>query len=221
MIGKLNNSISNSFEESFLFNCLELFGEAYIYIKNNKNITADWEKENISANFYDYIDKSEKAISWNINISDEHRIFYESILLGKKPAKTASRIDFRLTTNWIEQKKRLEYFIEAKNLIESDCEKVGRKAKINAQSLHKRYVNTGIDNFVSKKYPSNGCLVGYVLQGKPTIIVDKINICLNNQNRTNEHLKKIDCTIPNLDFCYQSYHSNEVTLKHFLLKFSY
>jgi len=219
MTGNLKPFISESFEESFVYNCLVLIGKAYKFIKENAGISMDWEEENISATIFDYIDKSENAITWNINISDEHRLYYSAILTGKKPAKTAARIDFRLTTNWIEQKKRLEYFVEAKNLIESDSHKTGRKTRINACKLHVRYVETGIDNFVSGKYPQKGCLVGYVLQGEPTVIVEKINDCLHNKNRTTERLQVMDSTIQDLEYCYQSTHGNGIIIEHFLLKF--
>ncbi|HEY5589687.1 MAG TPA: hypothetical protein VIK55_01595 [Paludibacter sp.] len=220
MAGILEDSIKREFEDSFENNCLTLFGEAYKYIRENSDITIDWDEENISANFFNYIDKSEKAIGLNINISDECRLYYDIILKGKIPAKKAPRIDFRLTTNWLEEKKRLEYFVEAKNLIESDCYKSGRKAKISAQEKHERYINTGIDNFISGRYPQKGCIVGYVLQGEPNKIVNKINAYLQQCNRTSEYLYSMESTIQNLEFCYQSSHENEIRIKHFLLKFS-
>jgi len=98
MAGILKSSIIAGFEDSFVSNCLVLLGEAFQYIKGNIGITVDWAEENISANIFDFIEKSDNAISWNINISDEYRLYYNSILAGKIPAKTASRIDFRLTT---------------------------------------------------------------------------------------------------------------------------
>jgi hypothetical protein len=218
MPGKLKPSIVQDFENSFILNCLTLFGEAFIYIKENQNITIDWEEENISANFFDHIDKSEQAIALNINITDEHRLYYNSILTGKKPAKTASRIDFRLSTNWIEQRKRFEFFIEAKNLIETDCFKTGRKTKVSAQKLHERYIETGIDNFVSGKYPNKGCLVGYVLQGMPDRIVSLINSFLANRNRSDEKLIKMPDEISNIEYSFRSFHER-FELRHFFLNF--
>jgi hypothetical protein len=218
MPGKLKTSIVQDFENSFILNCLTLFGEAFVFIKENQNITIDWEEENISANFFDHIDKSEQAIALNINIADEHRLYYNSILTGKKPAKTASRIDFRLSTNWIEQRKRFEFFIEAKNLIETDSFKTGRKTKVSAQKLHERYIETGIDKFVSGKYPNKGCLVGYVLQGIPDNIVLMINSCLENRSRSEERLVKMADKIPHIDYSFRSFHER-FELRHYLLQF--
>jgi hypothetical protein len=219
MTGKLKPYIAESFEECFMNNCLILFDEAYQYIKGNAGITIDWEEENISANFFKFIDNSGNAIAWNINISDEHRLYYRDVLIGNTTAKSASRIDFRLTTNWTEQMKKLEYYIEAKNLIESDCYKNGRKTKINAKGLHERYINTGIDNFISGKYPQNGCLVGYILQGNSDTIVRKINACLKSKYRDSEKLLKFNKALPCIKFCFKSNHINGIELSHYMLNF--
>lgn len=220
MAGVLNGSVIRSVQASFEYNCLSLFGEAYAYVKDKAGITIDWDEENISANFYTYIDKNEKAIELNINISDECRLYYDEILTGEVTAKKAPRIDFRLTTNWLEAKKRLEYFVEAKNLIETDSFKTGRISKIIAKEKHERYIHTGIDHFVSGKYPQKGCIVGYVLQGDPNGIVTKINECLETSERTSEYLHAMNATYPYLQFCYQSSHNNGIKIKHFLLNFS-
>ncbi len=219
MIGSLSSDIISQFQESFENNCLSLFGEAYSYITSTLQINVDWEEENVSANFFDYIDSSERAICLNINISDEHRLYYQNILSGEKTAKSASRIDFRLTTNWTSAKRRFEYYIEAKNLIEEDCIKKGRKTKLNAKENHKRYIHTGIDNFASGKYPKNGCLIGYVLQGMPISIVEKINLQLNLSNRESENLKQEVSQINNLSFYFVSTHREKRKIKHFLIKF--
>lgn len=218
MNGKLNPIIAQSFEVSFENNCLILFGEAYLFIKGNAGITVDWDEENISANFFDYIDNAEKAIAWNINVSDEYRLYDAAVIKGRKAAKGAYRIDFRLTTNY--EKRRIEYFVEAKNLIETDCLKASRATKINARALQERYVETGIDKYCTGKYPTRGCLIGYVLQGDPKKIVEKMNLILEKRNRNAEQLQVIDSTIPGLDYCYQSLHNNRIKLKHFLLPFS-
>lgn len=173
----------------------------------------------ISANFFDYIDKSERAIGRNINISDEHRLYYQNILSGQTTAKSASRIDFRLTTNWTQAKRRCEFYIEAKNLIENNCFKKGRKTKLNARKIHERYINTGIDSFISDKYPKNGCLIGYVLQGVPNNIVDRINSRLSVSNRKSENLKQQVSQIENLSFYFVSSHREQQKLKHYLIKF--
>jgi hypothetical protein len=206
--------------DCFVANCLSLLGEAYKYINVNSDISVDWEEENISANLFKYIDESERAIGLNINISDEHRLYYQKILSGTKAAKTASRIDFRLTTNWTEKKKRFEFFIEAKNLIENPCFKKGRKTKLNAKKLHERYIETGIDKYLSGKYPQRGCLVGYVLEGKSINIAKQINSVLLEQNRSAESLVGKTCLIDNISYHFLSSHPNSLNLEHYFIEFS-
>lgn len=219
MIGSLSFDIVSRFQEAFETNCLSLFGEAYVHINSTLDISVDWEEENISANFFDYIDNSERAISLNINISDEHRLYYRDILSNQTTAKSASRIDFRFSTNWTQAKRRCEFYLEAKNLIEDDCVKKGRKSKLIAKRYHERYIKTGIDNFISNKYPKNGCLIGYVLQGNPEIIVSKINSILKVLNRKTEVLNKQICQIENLSFFFTSNNIDQRQLKHYFIKF--
>jgi len=217
MLGKLRSSIIHDFEYSFVQNCLILLGEAYAFIKTNKTVTIDWEEENISALFFDYIDNCEHATGLHINIFNEYRLLNDSILSQEQSAKSASRIDFRFTKDWTDQQKRIEFFIESKNLIEEDCFKAGRKTKVSAHKLHERYIETGIDKFVSGKYPKKGCLVGYVLQGIPENIISMINHCLEDRSRSKELLASCEENIPNMAQSYISIH-DQLNLKHYLLE---
>lgn len=220
MAGFLNNDIISDFENSFRTNCLTLIGEAYKWLKETKSITVDWNEETISANIFTHIDESEKAITWNINVSDECRLYHQAILNNKKSAKSASRIDLKLSTNWLEATKRISYFVEAKNLIENNCTKQGRIAKINAKKIQERYISTGIDQLVSGEYPSNGCMLGYVVEGTTTAIVQSVNEILIKATRDVEILKKIALDIPNLEEAYISTHLNNYELNHYFLQFS-
>lgn len=220
MAGHLNNDIISDFENSFRTNCLTLIGEAYKWLKETKSITVDWNEETISANIFTHIDESEKAITWNINVSDECRLYHQAILNNKKSAKSASRIDLKLSTNWIEATKRVSYFVEAKNLIENNCVKQGRKTKLNANKIQERYISTGIDQLISGEYPSNGCMLGYVLEGTTSGVVKSLNAILSNLTRNNEELSKIELKIPYIEETYTSIHANNYTLNHYFLQFS-
>lgn len=141
--GLLNKDIISDFENSFRTNCLILIGEAYKWLKDTKNITVDWDEETISANIFTHISENEKAIAWNINVSDECRLYHQAILNNKIRARSAFRIDLKLSTNWIKATKRVCYFVEAKNLIENNCTKQGRKSKLSAKKIQERYISTG------------------------------------------------------------------------------
>ena len=70
-----------------------------------------------------------------------------------------------------------EYFVEFKNLSENNWIK-DSGVKVRSTTLIKRYVTTGIKHFHSGYYPSIGCLCGYITEGKPEDIVDKLNSVL-------------------------------------------
>ena len=220
MAGFLNNDIICGFENCFRTNCLILIGEAYKWLKDAKNITVDWNEETISANIFTHIDENKKAIAWNINVSDECRMYHQAILNNKKSAKSAFRIDLKLSTNWIEATKRIGYFVEAKNLIENNCAKQGRKSKLSAKKIQERYISTGINHFISGEYPSNGCMLGYVIEGTPTRIVENINEILLQATRSDETLKKEELDIPYIEEAYISVHLNDYVLHHYFLQFS-
>jgi len=221
MAGHLNIDIISDFENCFRANCLILIGEAYKWLRDTKCITVDWNEETISANVFAHIDESDKAISWNINVSDECRLYHQAILNNKKSAKSASRIDLKLSTNWMDATKRVTYFVEAKNLIENNCTKQGRKSSISATKVQTRYISTGIDQFISGEYPTNGCMLGYVLDGTTDRVVEKLNNILLNLNRGNEILKKTDLDIPHITEAFASVHLDNYILYHYFLDFSY
>lgn len=220
MMGHLNNTIIGDFENSFHTNCLILIGEAYNWLKENKCISVDWSEEAISANIFTHIDESEKAISWNISISDECRLYNQTILNNKKSAKSAPRIDLKLATNWIEAKKRINFFVEAKNLIENNCSKTNRKSRLDAKKIQARYIATGIDHFITGEYPPNGCMLGYILEGSTHSVVDGLNTILSNSSRISERLKTVEINIPYLEMACVSIHQNDYMLYHYFLCFS-
>lgn len=219
-MGQLDNTLISEFENCFQNNCLVLIGEAYNWLYENGNVTIDWDEETISANIFTFIDESAKAISYNISISDECRLYNRDILQNKKKAKAAPRIDLKLATNWIEGRKRLCLYIEAKNLIENNCNKASRKSKIDAVRVRSRYIATGIDNFLSGEYPQNGLMLAYVLEGTADKIIDHLNITLANSSRQSEILTEVQVDVPHLENSYVSQHDNGFLISHYFLNFS-
>lgn len=217
--GVLDVSIVNLFKQGFEWKCINLLIDAYTYVNSSNNINIDCEEEYISAVLFDYIDYCQQAINWKIDITPEYRLYKDDVLKKVKSAKAASRIDFRLC-GWSNNSK-LTYFVEAKNLIEIDSYKSNRKSKIPATKLHIRYIETGIDNYLSGQYPSNGCLVGYVLQGKTENIVSMLNTCLCNLNRKPEILQLQSFEQINFKPYYISSHNNASSIKHLMFDFTH
>ncbi len=193
--------------------CLTLLSEEYYVTKSNGNISIDWDEEDISKELVLALNTNRKRLEWQIDIIPEYRIYKNDGIA----AKSAARIDFRFsgwaTNQW-------EYYAEAKNLIEVDSFKIGRKTKVLAAKLHKRYIETGVDNYLSGKYPQNGCLIGYILQGKTENIVSMLNTCLCNLDRKTEVLQPQDLDFMDSNSYYISFHKDSTSIKHLMFDFS-
>lgn len=212
MSGSLNAEYINSTVQILEKRCLTLLSEGYYVTKSNRKVSIDWEEEDISKELLLSLNTNKKRLEWQIDIIPEYRLYKNDGVA----AKNAARIDFRFfgwtTTQW-------EYFAEAKNLIEVDSFKAGRKTKISATKLHKRYIETGIDNYLSGKYPQNGCIIGYILQGKTENIVSMINMCLCNSDRKTEALQPQALDSMNFNL-YVSFHSNFPCVKHLMFDYT-
>lgn len=214
----LDGLIVNSFKQEFEWRCLNLLIDAYEFVKLDNSIDIDCEEEYVSAVLFNYIDNCEQAITWKIDITPEYRLYKDDILRKKRPAKEAPRIDFRLC-GWATNFK-LIYFVEAKNLVEMDSCKSNRKSKISAKKLHLRYIKTGIDNYLSGKYPMNGCLIGYILQGRTENIVSMLNVYLCNIDRESEILQSQSLDLKYFNSYYISVHNNSPFIKHLMFDFT-
>ena len=193
--------------------CLTLLCDGYCVVKSKGSISIDKEEEDISKELLLSINANIKRMEWQIDIIPEYRLYKNDGIA----AKSAARIDFRFSS-W--STNQWEYFAEAKKLIEIDSYKAGRKTKISANQLHRRYIETGIDNYLSSKYPQNGCLIGYILQGKTENIVSMLNICLCALNRKTELLQSKDLEFAEFISCYVSSHEKFLSMKHLMFDFA-
>ena len=192
------------FHESFEKKCFRLLTYAYQILNKQNDISIKSLRENdISELINKNINESQLSIDWKITSTTEHKIFKNSQRIEKGFADKLSRIDLNMHT--IHYSKRYFYHIEAKNLKEYD------------KSLLKRYIETGIDNFLSKKY-INGCLVGYLLHGDVNSTIRKINALLSDSARKDERLKKVECVFH--DCYYESNHKDIDVLKHLIFNFT-
>jgi len=213
-----NKKNIDALSSGFEYKCIFVLIEGYRIMKVQKEYQLSWEEEQLSAKLISCIETCESAKKWNIDIVPEYRLYSESIIKGKKSPKSAARIDMRFG-RWINQKKMI-YFSEAKNLCENNWEKT-TGTKVNASNLQHRYVRTGINHFINEYYPGNGCLAGYVLEGKPSYIIEKINLIIQKTEQRREILVNTD-SINNHTEIYKSNHfidsGNELNLKHIFLK---
>ena len=142
-------------------------------------------------------EENPKKINWKISINRENHQFDKTVILTKSFAAKFSRIDMRFNKYW--QNEEFKYFVEAKNL------------KSNDSGLKRRYIKTGIDNFLKggKYFDCNGFLVGYILEGTIKKCIDGINNLLKKEKRENEIIKKIS-TFISIDSHFSFLKENEI-----------
>ena len=215
-IGTITPDIVGQVKKLFESRCVEMLEWACRELKANKKIDADWGEENITANIYVLVHESQKSIDYDIHPECEHPFFNQAILDNKKKAKSAPRIDLVFQYNWSGQ--RFSFNVEAKNLIENDVLKTGRKRKTKSSSVLKRYIETGIDHYLAGYYPQ-GCILGYVLNGTIVGVVNKLNAMLIQVGRGAEVLDNTFGASPWMSF--QSQHTGKgMQITHYLFDFN-
>ncbi len=202
--------------------------EAYNSLIDSNQYDLDWEEEQINQELVVFMKKSALRIDYYLTIGVERKLFNENKPpINDNNPKKLPRIDINIVSWRFQKDTELEYFFEAKNLYENNCQKKVASEYIN------RYIDTGIENFRISRY-YNGSLVGYILDGDTTKIIDKLNIQLTKdrvtedgkyKNRAINHLSSFEQKnyIKNFDCYYESKHltpvEEEMLIKHIFLKF--
>ncbi len=180
-----------------------LINDAYQTSMEEKRFKLDWDENDFSELLNHYIRQNPVSIKHRIFCKTENKNFNPNEELEKGYADKLSRIDFVFSV--FSKSERHEYFMEAKNLKES------------SYSLKRRYIDTGIGNFKSKKY-QNGNLIGYLLEGETEKTIIGINSLLNKYNRKTEILYPIQHKV--IRNYFESNHSEIETLKHLIFDFT-
>lgn len=215
-IGSIDPVLVAQVRSAFEQTCIELLEWACQTLKSNKKVDTDWGEENINANIYTYIKDSQKSIDADIHVESEHPFYNQDILDNKKKARKAPRIDMVFQHNW--SSKRFVFYVEAKNLVEHNHTKTGRKRAVKANTIQKRYIETGVDHFLKEHYPK-GCILGYVLNGTIYGVVNALNSILVKAGRNCELLSYSAGTNPWMVFS-SSHVKQNMTLEHYLFNFN-
>lgn len=202
----LNTTVYEKFRNAFEQKCCQLIIEAYQTSLTEKVIQLDWNENDISSELHRHITVNPLRKKWNFFTQVEAHIPNENIAKEKGFADKFPRIDFKLATFY--RNDDYEYFFEAKNLKQN-----GK----SGYALKRRYINTGIDSFVSKKY-ENGSLIGYLLEGKTDDTIKGINSLLEKDKRNSETL--IFKSNKLIKTYYESNHSDIGILKHLIFDFT-
>lgn len=182
--------------------CFQLLIEAYQTSLTEQVIQFDWNENDISSELHRHIKENPLRRKWKF-ITQVEAHLPKDIPKVKGFSDKFPRIDFKLTS--FISSIEFEYFFEAKNL------------KQNNSALSRRYINTGINNFISKKYV-NGSLIGYLLEGKTSETIIGINSLLEKDERNTEIL--ILKSNKQIKTYYESYHTGIGTLKHLIFDFT-
>lgn len=204
MAGTLSTSITLNFKKKFKERCATLFIEAYQTSISNKSISLNFDENDITAILHNYIDENPKRLKWGIITNPESHLFHKSVDYSKGFAAKFPRIDMRFVNNW--QGVEFKYFMEAKNL------------KSNDSNSKRRYIDTGIDNFLKagKYYNCDGFLVGYILEGTVEDCSDGINKLLIKDKREKEIIRKMSSFL-SIDSHFSFHQDNGIY--HLLLDF--
>ncbi len=198
----LNTIVYKKFRNSFEEKCFQLIVDAYHASLAEKIIQLNWDENDISAELHQHLKENQLRIKWRVSTNVESHI-PKDVHKVKGFSSKLPRIDFRLTS--FISTHEYEYFFEAKNLRQNDS------------ALKRRYINTGINNFVFKKY-ENGSLIGYLLEGNENKTIEGINNLLKKDKRDTETLRLKSNEL--FQAYYESNHTDIGVLKHLIFDFT-
>lgn len=199
----LSISIVESFRKSFEIKCITLLVTAYNTSIANSDYLISWDENDFTSMLEKHFEKDSQRVKWQISCTTEKHLHIDSIQNEKGYANKESRIDMRLST--FSFSEEYYFYIEAKRLKEND------------NGLLRRYIETGLDHFLSKKYPQ-GILLGYLVEGDVDNTVQKVNGILVKNNRASEILVKKPHTMHNQYF--ESTHSGFGIISHFVFDYT-
>lgn len=216
-IGRASQTLPNidmAFEQA----CLWILTEAFRVMKREGFYVLDWKETRFSAHLIGYMRKIRDHKDLGLRIDPEGYLYRQEILEGLEDPDTAPRIDIKISGAWVNED--IYYGIEGKILVETDWQ------TRREHNLRARYIETGIDNFVTGRYSPEvprGCVVGYVVHGVANRIAQRINGLLTHRARDDELLTNHH-TINGCPDCYQSVHvrtadNRRLELHHVLLTF--
>ena len=216
-IGRASDTLPNV-DSKFENACLCIMTEAFKRMKQERHYDLTWKETCFSACLVGYMRKIRHEKDIALRIDPESHLYREEMLNCTEDPDTAPRIDIKISGGWVHEDAY--YGIEGKILVENDW---GTRT---ASDSRRRYIATGIDNFVNGRYSDKmdrGCMVGYVVQGRASEIASKINNLLIRDGRNKEKMMNPH-PINGCSDCCQSKHTRttdntEIKLHHVFLTF--
>jgi hypothetical protein len=208
-------NLINSVNSSFEIKCLTVLVKSYETSISEKKYSKDWEEKTFSSHLVSLMKKCELAIKYDLTVTKEEELEDYEIDNGLKSPKEANPIDIRFHNIWMNL--RLDYNVEAKNISVSEWGK-SSGSKVNASQQQTEYITKGIDRFLTGHFKyKNGCMLGYIVNGKLEDVLTKINTKIVLQKNSTEIINLNFSTL-NSHKIFESIHSDKV-LKHLFLDF--
>lgn len=195
--------IEEAFKRSFDEKCVALLVAAYRTSIVNHIFLVDWMENDFTSMLVNYIDKDSRRLKWNIHCHREHHLHDDTNQTNKGFANKEDIIDMRLSS--ISFRQEYCFYVETKRLKEKDT------------GLLNRYIETGMDHYLTEKYP-RGVLLGYLIEGNVDVTIQKINALLTKGTRTSEMLIRKEHSFH--DQYFESTHPNFGVISHFVFDYT-
>lgn len=212
--------------ESFVHLVLEITVEAYQRMRQDGRVQRDWEEDTFTIRLTEvYIQSLAHRHPLNLIAMSRTKVHTSAMKNGCLSPKKAVEIDIRLFPPWIDYNQ--VYFAW-------ECKRIGdKRVDVKHAALIPEYITEGILRFIDGEYASgldDAGMLGYVLDGDVTNIVDDINVSMCHPRRTRplpaaDHLA-LAPAIGTFKDVYQSSHERVVgqrpiRLHHLFLTFDF
>ncbi|MCQ2243974.1 MAG: hypothetical protein MJZ32_06920 [Bacteroidaceae bacterium] len=212
----LNNLIIAKVYNAFVNNCFVLVGRAYDNLRASGVVDHDMDENTVSENLRRLMHRDSQTNG--IVVVREQLIDDGTLLASNQSADALPRIDFQFEKSWSKMLPTFVFYIEAKNLYANNFKKTNNSSITSAKYYHTRYVETGIYHLLDGHYPSNSCLLGYVLEGTVSGAVAGLNCQVTSMLSQAEVLTPTKTVYPSFT-TYFSYHKQGLRITHLMLQF--
>ena len=217
MSENFNSSILGDFQQSFENLCLRILHEGYELMLSTQKYQTNWAEESLTAHYYWCLKNLDSRRKQNVSIHCEVRQYNDHHFFDGFSAKSAPRIDLELSKWYSEDEPTFQ--VEAKILFDKD-KPLPSGGKAKAVRGHERYIETGIEHFLSGHYPLPGCIVGYVVEGDTQQILSSVNGLILNRGLSPRVgiIQQDTIHFSELYFSANQSRTGEMHLNHFMLK---
>ena len=217
-MSKISTKVQQEFRSAFAHRCIEAVQKGYDRMRLDKRYQVYWEEDNFTICLVETIKATKFLNQHRISVNHQPPVYSEQMAFAGENPLNAPRVDFKFS----EYHGPIEYnyYMEAKNLSEKDWKKpIG--TKVRAAYQRDRYIRTGIENYLSGRYPE-GCLVAYVVNGKEANVLNALNRSIVSRQKDSPHIGLVQKDISmTFDICYCS-HNQLIggiwTLRHLFLQ---